>query len=35
MAKIYARWIQAGRLTPKDVPPRWLAETAELLGVSK
>ena len=23
MAKIYARWIRAGRMTIEDVPARW------------
>ena len=23
MAKIYARWIRAGRMTIEDVPVRW------------
>ena len=31
MAKIYARMIQAGRLTLPDVPERWQQETAALL----
>ncbi len=32
MAKIYARWIQEGRLTLADVPERWRAAVALLVG---
>lgn len=31
MAKIYARMIQAGRMSLTDVPERWQEETAALL----
>ena len=32
MAKIYVRWIRAGRLTIDDVPERWRAEVQAMLG---
>lgn len=31
MAVIYARWINAGRITLEDVPERWRAEVEALL----
>ena len=31
MAKIYLRWIQAGKLSLADVPARWRAETEAAL----
>lgn len=31
MAKIYARWIKAGRLTIEDVPDLWKDEVRKLL----
>ena len=31
MAKIYARWIKAGRLTIDDVPARWKEAVKKLL----
>lgn len=31
MAKIYARWIAAGRMTIDDVPERWKAEVKKLM----
>ncbi len=35
MAEIYARWIQAERMTIEDVPERWRAEVQALLGPSE
>lgn len=32
MAKIYVRWIKAGRITIDDVPERWRAEVQAMLG---
>lgn len=32
MAKIYARWIRAGKITIDDVPERWKATVQALLG---
>lgn len=32
MAKIYARWIIAGRITIDDVPAKWKEEVNNLLG---
>ena len=32
MAKIYARWILEGKMTLADVPERWRAATAALVG---
>lgn len=32
MAKIYARWIRAGKITIDDVPERWKAAVQALLG---
>lgn len=31
MAKIYVRWIQAGKMSLEDVPSRWQSEVSELL----
>ena len=31
MAAIYARWVQAGRMTIEEVPERWRAEVLALL----
>ncbi len=31
MAKIYARWIRAGKITIDDVPERWKAAVQALL----
>lgn len=31
MAKIYVRWINAGRMTINDVPERWREAVAALL----
>lgn len=31
MAKIYVRWINAGRMTIDDVPERWREAVAALL----
>lgn len=31
MAAIYARWIQAGKLTLADVPERWRAQVREMM----
>ena len=31
MAKIYARWIRAGRMTLEDVPARWREAVKEEL----
>lgn len=32
MAKIYKRWIDAGRMTIDDVPVRWREQVRKLLG---
>lgn len=32
MAKIYKRWIDAGRMTIDDVPERWRKQVRKLLG---
>lgn len=32
MAKIYARWIRAGKITIDDVPERWKAAVQALLS---
>lgn len=34
MAAIYARWIQARKMTLADVPERWRAQVAEMLKVT-
>lgn len=31
MAKIYKRWIDAGRMTIDDVPSRWREQVQKLL----
>lgn len=31
MAKIYVRWIKAGRMTIDNVPERWREEVRKLL----
>lgn len=31
MAKIYYRWIDAGRMTIDEVPPRWREQVRKLL----
>lgn len=31
MAKIYARWIKAGKMTIDDVPARWKGAVKKLL----
>ena len=31
MAKIYARWIKAGKMTIDDVPARWKKAVKKLL----
>ena len=31
MAKIYARWIKAGKMTLDDVPARWKEAVRKLL----
>lgn len=31
MAAIYARWIQAGKMTLADVPDRWRAQVQAML----
>lgn len=31
MAKIYKRWIDAGRMTIDDVPERWRKQVQKLL----
>ena len=32
MAKIYKRWIDAGRMTIDEVPERWREQVRKLLG---
>ena len=32
MAKIYVRWIKAGKMTIDDVPKRWQDAVKKLLG---
>ena len=32
MAKIYKRWIDAGRMTIDEVPERWREQVQKLLG---
>lgn len=32
MAKIYYRWINAGRMTIDEVPQRWREQVQKLLG---
>lgn len=32
MAKIYARWIRAGKITIDDVPERWKVAVQALLN---
>ena len=32
MAKIYVRYIKAGKMTPDEVPERWREEVERLLG---
>ena len=32
MAMIYVRWIKSGKMTIDDVPKKWRAEVAAMLG---
>lgn len=34
MAKIYVRWILAGKIIIEDVPVRWREQVEEMLTVS-
>lgn len=32
MAKIYVRWIKAGKMIIEDVPARWREQVEQMLG---
>ncbi len=34
MAKIYVRWILAGKMTIEDVPARWREQVEEMMKMS-